>query len=67
MSPSTSLLSDWTFLPQPSSQVLPALAHQRGGSFLLCCLGLRSPALSVQTHFSPFIWVMSLPMTQGTL
>ena len=32
--------------PQPSSQVPPALAHQRGRSFLLCCLGLSSPALS---------------------
>ena len=42
----TSLLSVWKFLPQPSSQVLPALALQRGGSFLLYCLGLSSPALS---------------------
>ena len=46
VSPSTSLLSVWKFLPQPSSQVPPALAHQRGRSFLLCCLGLSSPALS---------------------
>ena len=42
----TSLLSVWKFLPQPCSQVLPALALQRGGSFLLYCLGLSSPALS---------------------
>ena len=46
MSPSTSLLSVWKFLPQPSSQVLPALAHHRGKSLLLYCLGLSSPALS---------------------
>ena len=56
VSPSTSLLSVWKFLPQPSSQVLPALALQRGGSFLLYCLGLSSPALAASdTLFSPHL------------
>ena len=48
----TSLLSVWKFLPQPSFQALPALAHQRSGSFLLYSLTSAPLPSLLQTHCS---------------